>query len=1197
MKKTNIPAPLHSVAEGNIVTTANEIYDDGLNKKQNVINQETKNGLDDRYTKEESYSKEEVNNIISRTPETDVIVIDVPSESQSDIAAWLDANTPSGTDPETGRSVRANKLYRVPGPTNTTYSEWAWDGTAYIMLANKNYGIDDEPTPDSNNLITSNAAYDIELKAIQSYVDLRDRVVMTPDSIEDGKFFYSDGSIRNHSDYEIRRYPVEARKVYAFSGKYVDADIPYIAWADENGDIIRVESYTGPNTQYTNKAIIAPTGAVYVLQNRPKTTLGIQYFYFYSLNDSVSQELLIKNSPIIRYSLVGLGTIVSGKYYESEEFEREGYRYLIFPVEGEKMYSFSGTFPAMVNLHFISWIDANGKFIAFDEHQGSMTDMVSYINEPVISPKGAAFAYINQRQGYYSYRQDTIFMKIEKPENMPIVEMQLALGNLSVKQRVLTPVDVVHEKFYYYDGERENSRFGYKKYSVTPDSLYAFSSRFGGDTDIPFVLWLDVNGNLIGIEKYGYTEPGEILVEKDRILLAPHNAAYLILNCRDLLTYSYDEACVKEVGTVNDFDSDIQELRRAVSEHNVLTPFLIETGFITKTGELNENSSYKVRHFHVEGGGQYLFSGAAGQGTYGFFFVMWFDENDEVIGGAVDTGYIKDALNVTVVAPPNAVTAKVSISNTYADRLSFVEIGNIINSSEIEGGGSGESAKKLMKVVVRNLEGNYGSPNFYIRTKYNNEKDIIINHWANNNGLVSFDNTYVGDNSLSDNELMTSAYLVSSHNDSTGPIRAYTQYWHLFAQHGYPVPYFTNSMGMTAADVGALWRDQLDREYRIGKVTAERVYLLPVIYQDSNGHYTRDWHSTATSTAITSLTYVSGGQSGAYTSPINLSSYSQEQLHPIMSHTNRAWLADELEITEPGTYYCNEFKVSESQIGYDPATIQNWFGESGVDISGAQPMAEFTASYCYKGAQCAVNTTFHVLRECKGTYSGTQQQFFFDKGDYRAMFMIPKAKARNGIDYSRPFNSPSSSSSSASFYRRASDLIDVNDPVDRQIGFLHKPNTNDYLVGMAAGLSLISGDTIKSKRNINRPVDSQLLSFSPSNTNKFYVYATASDVFENGYYPVGYFKEINYYVSYFDPAENVGQVYWYKDGNRYIIYAHCQSQQSVLPIQVPAFMDGLKLSVVEKTTDAELLSDTISNGKFFVNYNSNDANYIVLTAE
>lgn len=149
--------------ENPYVAGAVDIKDDVKNKNQQTINQEN----DTTFAEHEEhlsthdiellnrYTKEETNNIISRTPETDVIVIEVPAASQSDIAEWLDANTPSGTDPETGRSVRANKLYRVPGPDNTTFSEWAWNGIAYIMLANKDYGIDDYPLHDSNNMVKS----------------------------------------------------------------------------------------------------------------------------------------------------------------------------------------------------------------------------------------------------------------------------------------------------------------------------------------------------------------------------------------------------------------------------------------------------------------------------------------------------------------------------------------------------------------------------------------------------------------------------------------------------------------------------------------------------------------------------------------------------------------------------------------------------------------------------------------------------------------------------------------------------------------------------------------------------------------------------------------------------------------------------------------------------------------------------------
>lgn len=617
---------------------------------------------------------------------------------------------------------------------------------------------------------------------------------------------------------------------------------------------------------------------------------------------------------------------------------------------------------------------------------------------------------------------------------------------------------------------------------------------------------------------------------------------------------------------------------------------------------------------------------------------------------------------------------------------------------------------KLMKVVINALESNASSVCFYIRTKYNETKDIIISHWFNENNNISFYMTYLGDKNLEDNQLMSNTHRVSLHTDSTGPIRAYTQYWHLFGQHGYIVPRISNKKSsltpssrinstfinvdgeevtnsnmrvdiynviggnnyavsylysastyainviswfdandnfisgslykvvqtevketnviviapanavkayinvplstasysefknedatnriLDNSDVGAEWKDQLNRHYTIGKVTNAEIYLLPIIYQDGNGHYTRDWYSINTSNAITSLTYVSGGSAGAHTSPIsNIEGYSDPQLYPIMTHIDRVWYADGKKITKPGTYYCDEFKVNEEQIGYDPATINNFFGAGGVDLTNADEMVRFTYSFNYKGANCAVNTTFNLFREAKGTYSGTQQEFFVDNGNYKAMIMIPKAKERNGIDFSKPFNSPSLSSPSYSFARNATDLIDVNDPIDRQIGFLYNKNNGQYLVGMAAGLSLVSGDTTKERRNINRPVGSMLLYLSPSNRNKFYIYATDSSVFENGYFPKGYFKEINFYVSYFDPAENVGQVYWYKDGNAYIIYAHCQSINNRLAIRVPDFMEGLKLSIIEKTSDTELLTEVIQNGKFYVSYSSSDANYIVL---
>ncbi len=549
----------------------------------------------------------------------------------------------------------------------------------------------------------------------------------------------------------------------------------------------------------------------------------------------------------------------------------------------------------------------------------------------------------------------------------------------------------------------------------------------------------------------------------------------------------------------------------------------------------------------------------------------------------------------------------------------LLTIGLFANASNpriaVDGYNDTQDSHLLMKVVVRKLDREISgaiitnddrSTVFYIRTAYNSSKDIILTNYINGNQLLSFRDAFVGDNTLSDSELVTSSYLISSHTDSTAPLLHADTYWHIFGQHGCPMPRFSNEVGMTSADVGAEWKDQLDRHYHVGHVDADWIYLVPIMYQDAKGHWVRDWENTIYSDAIINLTHVSGGQ---YSQSIpSISKYGQVQLRPVMNCKSRKWIADGKEITEPGTYYCNNFKVSETAIGYDPATIAltDWFSGPGnnVELKNALPMAEFTFDYNYKGAQCSVNTTINILREVKcQSYGATQQQFFHDNGDYKAMFMIPKAKRRNGVEIDKPFNSPAKTLPDYAIYRTIDHLKNIDDPVDRQIGYLYNPNTGDYLVGMAAGLSLVSGETVKEKRIKNCPVGNKnahwrLLNFSPSNTNKFYIAAINTAPFEdNDYYlPAGYSKEINYYVSYYDPTENTGQVYWYKDGNDYIIYAHCQEEWESLTINVPSFMDRASLSIVEKTDDTELLSETIQNGKFNVRYNTADANYIVMKA-
>ena len=756
-----------------------------------------------------------------------------------------------------------------------------------------------------------------------------------------------------------------------------------------------------------------------------------------------------------------------------------------------------------------------------------------------------------------------------------------------------------------------HSSYSLLKYNVTAGKKYAVDYHVFGRYGFFCIWWRDNNGF---IKRNCYVKYADIDVATDYTnyeVIAPEGAVEMWMQVvngqnnhsfKEVVRMIPSQQLLDEISQVKE---DLEIASSYIRKLSVLDTTSIAEGYrISSNGSTETDytyayvvaaSSFSLLKYNVTAGNMYAVDYHV-VGNYGYWAIWWRDNNGFIKRQCItNTSGSTDYNNYVLKAPEGAVEMWMQVVNGQNNH-SFKEVNDEMISSEslderitvIE-----EKENRTMKVVVNALEGEFETTPFYIRTRYNDEKDIIITHRVNSNSLITFHSTYIGSNELLDIEIMTSENLVSVHTDSTGPLRSSETYWHLFAQHGYVIPTINNTVSMTDNSVGSEWKDQLERHYIIGKVTSSKIYLLPKIYQ-SGGHYTRDWKAP-TGTAITSLSYVSG--SGITTS-ITVSGYSNTQLFPIAKHSNRKWYADNMEIKQSGTYYCDDFKVSESQVGYDPATITTLFDSDGkVDLTGASPMAEFTYSFNYKGAQCCVNSTISILRDVNfGYYGGTQQQFFYDNGSYKAMFMLPKVTPQNGVDVQKPFNSPSSQSPS---FDITNDVVDLNNPPERIIGFLHNPNDGTYRIGMAAGLSLISGDTIPTKRRIGCPVGSILLSFSPSNNNKFYVNAFNNTPYseQGGYYPTTFFKEVNYYVSYFDPAENTGQVYWYKDGSKYVIYCHCQSVQSRLAINLPEFMEGLKLSIVEKTTNTELLTDIVTNGKFFVNYNTTDANYIVLKAE
>ncbi|NLI71347.1 MAG: hypothetical protein GX361_01280 [Bacteroidales bacterium] len=525
-----------------------------------------------------------------------------------------------------------------------------------------------------------------------------------------------------------------------------------------------------------------------------------------------------------------------------------------------------------------------------------------------------------------------------------------------------------------------------------------------------------------------------------------------------------------------------------------------------------------------------------------------------------------------------------------------------VGSAEVIATAGSASAKCLVQVgsikfknkVVLNRDG------FYVRTAYNSKDDIIIKYiYDVNGGQITPTKAYMGVNSLSDEQILSTPFVHDTY-DSTGPVWM-PEYWYLGQQHGYEVCRIIATHDKTQEDVGSIWKDNLGREFTLGKVEGSSLYFLPkIIIGSPEGKDIRTWKVPQDNDKITSMMHVSGA---IHTKTVNqISSKPRFNYRPFQKVVNRRYLADGKEITSSNTIiYCNVFIVSETIKVINPTKVTQWFPDV-KHVNKGWEMFEIDQAFCFTGLGTAVNTVLNVKYPLNFTHYGANQaRTLVPVRGFNSFTIIPKTKpiqfAGAFTDFRKEVNtSDYKNNSGIQFYRDESSVQDINNLPDRIISYLRN-SKGDYLLGFASGLSLVTGITKKEERVKYIPKGNlycnQALRFSPSQKNKFYVRAIEGDAFPDRLLPRGTY-EVNYYFSYFDPSAQKNKVYWYKDGDNYLVYIHSFDRQENAEILLPTEMDDFSVEIIEKTTATTLLNNVVKNGMLNVSFTDDAANYLVL---
>ncbi|MCA0388460.1 MAG: hypothetical protein LCH52_08195 [Bacteroidetes bacterium] len=467
--------------------------------------------------------------------------------------------------------------------------------------------------------------------------------------------------------------------------------------------------------------------------------------------------------------------------------------------------------------------------------------------------------------------------------------------------------------------------------------------------------------------------------------------------------------------------------------------------------------------------------------------------------------------------------------------------------------------------------------NIYVRSHFNETKDVVIQYGINGAGTnenIGIQNTYLIDKAAADTTTAyTAGTIIHSAGDDICPW--YTQNTgYIGANHGFNTAKVTvASHDKTTADVGSLWTDGV------------RQWYLADIINSTSLHFScktsgSPWTATSSITGST-LTHVSGATN---TSTVTITAQELLQAEPITLNRDKKYLLDgKYDLTDGVVGYADFFDIVDLYDMVDPSTIiisypVNWSNGS------AWVRNKITYRFGNYGST-VVNYTAEILRPLNLGYMGFIQSAKMTKGSYDKVFAyMPKVLTNNGYDLKAIIDFTSNPSVPLNYTDTY--LESASNPPDRLIEFLGD-NDGTKRVGYAHGYNIVYGHGKSASRDAN-------------NANQWNIHTSSKSyphcIDNLGNISAGTVFQVIAYRQYFDPQlyPNTTCVYHHKVGNNDMVYIDIHQNVTNLKIQLPSFLTGKAITLVEKNSDLTLVTDELVTSDGVIVTVTNNYGYAVL---